>query len=347
MRKLKILQMRASCYFLGNQDCGAWSFTKKKKKRKDVTMRKVCFLLTALLLVSPAFALDVDCSIDDPEGDPCLVTVYYANAEEANLPRAFGLDITVDNGATIDSLEDYDDTNFWVYPGNIVIDGNSVTEPNEPIAKFQVAGREEEGVDTSGITIEMGSLYNDPCDPEHQSPPPLSGMLVKFRVSGDCNVAIAANAARGGVVLENPDIAADANFGGCQVVAEVECFDSGHADYAEWVTVGRPTSWCYKYQCLGNASGEEQGDPKTGYYRVGNPDLNILLDGWQKEYLGDPEAQPWIAANISRELQGDPKTGYYRVGNADLNIMLEYWQVKVEDLPAEPDCGGDLLEPVE
>jgi len=245
-----------------------------------------------------------------------LVTVYYANAEEANLPRAFGLDITVDNGATIDSLVDYDDTNFWVYPGNIVIDGNSVTEANEPIAKFQVAGREEEGLGTSGITIEMGSLYNDPCDPEHQSPPPLSGTLLQFRVSSDCSVAIAANAARGGVVLENPDVPADANFGGCTVVtAEPPCIPTDHPKYAEWVSVGEPEEWCYDNFCYGDADGQPEPFGR-GTVAVGSVDLNVLLGYWQSN---DVRAD----FNMDSEPFG---RGTVRVGSEDLGILLQNWQ---------------------
>jgi hypothetical protein len=148
----------------------------------------------------------------------------------------------------------------------------------------------------------------------------LSGTLLEFRVSGDCNVAIAANAARGGVVLEDPDIAADANFGGCVVITEEPpCFPECHPDYATWVSLGSPTQWCNPRQCYGDADAAEEQIGKPWFW-VGYNDLDALIDGFATEY-SDPDASPWIAADFDHDEEQIGKP-WFRVGYNDLNTLI-------------------------
>jgi hypothetical protein len=58
-------------------------------------------------------------------------------------------------------------------------------------------GDTQGGLGTSGITVEMGSLYVDGNEP------PSSGVLCTVTVSADCNMTVAVNAGRAGVVLED------------------------------------------------------------------------------------------------------------------------------------------------
>ncbi|MBN1765782.1 MAG: hypothetical protein JW860_11030 [Sedimentisphaerales bacterium] len=127
-----------------------------------------------------------------------------------------------------------------------------------------------------------------------------------------------------------------------------DCFDSGHPDYDYWVAAGRPDCFCYTHQCQGDADGQLHGNEKTGYYRVGAPDLTLLINGWRvleptkgPGLIGTPE----ICADFARDLQGGTKTGYYRVGSNDLTILLTNWRVteptKGPGLPPGT-CGGDL-----
>ena len=179
-------------------------------------MKKLCFMLTALLLAVPAAdAADVtiSCTADGNE-----VTVSYTASADANKPRAFGLDIELNNSETITSLTLLD-PNYWVYPGTIDInesggienDGNGIGQQDDAAYPDTLYG-----LDSNGITIEMGSLHSPP---EYDSPnaPDLSSAILKFTVSGDCNVAISGNAARGNVVLYDAT-AADVDYGsGCTV----------------------------------------------------------------------------------------------------------------------------------
>jgi hypothetical protein len=185
-------------------------------------MRKLCFVLTALLLTAPALAtVTISCA---QVGETKEVVVSYSS-DDANIPRAFGLDITLDNGKTIGEITDANGK-FWVYPGTIQIAGGVVTDEGEPVAPSDdpcALG----GLGTGGMTIEMGSLH-DPCDPEHPTGPGTSGTLLSFTVNigpgEDCNVIIAGNGARGNVVLENTEEAVVDYGTGCTVaIEEVGC----------------------------------------------------------------------------------------------------------------------------
>ncbi|MDD5327664.1 MAG: hypothetical protein PHY02_07615 [Phycisphaerae bacterium] len=165
-------------------------------------MRKIVLFFLVLLMAVPAMAVESNVAITCDDDANC-VTVSYLS--DANLIRAFGLDITVDNGATITKVEMVD-ANYRIYPGQIVIDDGTITDYNTPYAPGSIPG--------SSVTVEMGSLYtNDPCyesDPcaGFGMQPGLSGVLLKFyaNVPGiDCNYYVTENGARGGVVMESPD----------------------------------------------------------------------------------------------------------------------------------------------
>ncbi|MCD4830221.1 MAG: hypothetical protein K8R02_00260 [Anaerohalosphaeraceae bacterium] len=127
-----------------------------------------------------------------------------------------------------------------------------------------------------------------------------------------------------------------------------ECFDSTHPDYVAWVSAGRPTCWCYTYQCRGDADGAVEGDAKNGYHQVGAGDLFILQAGW---LIKEPPQGPGIGsvpngicADFARDLGGDAKNGYHHVGATDLFILQTNWLVK--NPPHGPSlpggCGGSL-----
>ena len=296
-------------------------------------MKKFCIVLTALLLTATAFGVDIWC--DQPGGlgtDECAV--HYDASGDAELPRAFALDITLDTG-TIETLVSSDPC-FWVHPGNIVIETGVVTNEGSPIAvqDTNYPGREEEGLGTDGITIEMGSLY-DPNDPDHQDPPPDSGELLRITVDDaflPIAVSIAENAARGGVVMEDAS-EDDPNITGCTMLAAIECY-AGQPDYSEWVAAGKPTCWCYPRQCLGDADGLPFG--KSNYW-VTTPDLDILSAAWNQN--NGPTTAPGSCADFDHLPFGKSN---YRVTTPDLDILSLNWNQN--NLPA-PGCSPGTENP--
>jgi hypothetical protein len=294
----------------------------KKKERKDVTMRKLCFILTVLLLTAPSFGgVVISCA---QVSDTNEVTVSYTATDDANRPRAFGLDIQLDNSSmTIDGIvSGTENEDYWVYPGTIVITSGSITDLGTPIAPSDDPGALG-GIDTSGMTVEMGSLYNDPCDPEHNSAPALTGILFRFAIDGygDCNVVISGNSARGNVVLEDTEPAGDVTYNSCLVsIPPPECY-FGQADYSEWSIVGKPTCWCFPRQCYGDADGLSEG---KGSYWVYTADLTTMLAAWSKvaPSRGGTLTSADACADIDHAFEGK---GSYQVYTADLTILLANW----------------------
>jgi hypothetical protein len=128
--------------------------------------------------------------------------------------------------------------------------------------------------------------------------------------------------------------------------ANFVCFTPRHGDFLEWLSVGKPACWCYKRQCHGDADGQRSGSEKTGYYYVGPPDLNILVDAW---LVREPPCGPGIAsvpngicADFAHDTGGSAKRGYYRVGPSDLNILIANRLVR--EPPHSPGIRPDCLD---
>ena len=296
-------------------------------------MKKVLILLVALLTVPAMAASNVTISCADDDVD--TVTVSYAT--DPNLIRGFGLDLTVDNGRIITGVTIID-PNYRIYPGQIVIVDGNVTDYNTPYAPGSL--------DCNVVTVELASLYTFDANYISDSnygygmQPNMSGDLLSFTVSGDCNYTVTENATRGGVVMENPDEVPNVTLCGGDIPPE--CY-AGMADYAEWADAGKPDCWCYPRQCHGDADGLKVGSPFTGYYYVSQADLNILISAWQ---VKNPPQGPGLSGNqgcadFDRAKVGSPFTGYYRVSQDDLNILISTWQVK--ESPQGPGVPGDCL----
>lgn len=323
-------------------------------------MKKLIFVLAVLLLAIPSWAgITVSATADGNE-----VTIsYQMDGDDANLPRAFGLDVSV-SGAVIVSGPVVNVNDYYVAPGTYEYDPCTPNDVNwgDPVV----------GLTATGFTLEAGSLYDD-SDPCHPIAPDSNGWLCKFYLDTDTGfyVDLEENAARAGVVMEDTEkvwppgyvVLEDANVG------QDECFNSGHADYAYWKdpNVGEPLCFCYKRQCYGDADGKYQGTDYFGYWFVGTDDAGVLLAAWQEledcnqifgegslncdQWMGGPPTPsgdglgtyddpivigpapanvPGICADFERNLEGTPFFGYWRVGTSDNALLLANWQ-ELED----------------
>jgi len=192
--------------------------------------RRESLLLTAVTMVIfvsiPAYGR-VIVSCHDIGGG--VAELRYDASEESVLVRAFALDITVDGGATFESVFDYkigestsDDSGYGIFPGRFreFIDPNN---PNwnhpdyNPLAWLEDPGALP-GLGSYGITIEMGSLYSGP-----ENAPLVSDALLRFAVdfngASRINVDLSLNVPRGGVVMEDAS-SADVDLIGCVLVPE-------------------------------------------------------------------------------------------------------------------------------
>jgi hypothetical protein len=306
---------------------------KKRRKGKEFCiMKKLIIALVVVLLTAPAWA-DVAITLSNDNG---VVTIGYDSTGEAELVRAFALDITV-TGGIITDVTDFvvgdDNGGYGIFPGNfsryITVDGQTgevadwgaagytpVADVNDPGA----AG----GLGSNAITIEMGSLYDTQA-------PAKTGVLCKVVVGDGSEICVTPNVIRGGVVLEN---AAQATCPEVCLPLATECFPSTNSQYNDWVVLGKPECWCAPpygsgYQCDGDIDGKDSGFPAR--FRVFTGDLGILVDNWQKK-ANDATLDP--CADVDHKDSGFPAR--FRVFTGDLGILVNNWQKKDAALPG--DC---------
>lgn len=275
-------------------------------------------IVAVLLFAAPAMAVSISCSPSEWN----VIDVSYVATADPNV-RAFALDVEVDAGVITEIT--YVNPGYWVYPGSIVIVDGEVNDPGTADANstdFPPPGTLG-GLGTSGVTVEMGSLYvgeaNAPDD---------SGILFSFKVSDGCTITISENESRGGVVLEDATDATVDPALPTQCVA-VECYEG--PDYAAWDAVGKPGCWCYPRQCHGDGAGDVEGGTKAGLYYVGYNDLNLLLAAFKvlepDKGLGiatvSTQYGAGICADFEHDVEGGTKAGLYYVGYNDLNTLLE------------------------
>jgi hypothetical protein len=265
-----------------------------------------------------------------------VAAINYEVSGEPNKVRAVALDITVDAG-TIDGISDYmkgEGPGFGIFPASFrdyitvdpatgevttwdVNDYTPLADPNDPGALG--------GLGTAGVTIEMGALYYPTGDSSPNAPPD-SGTLCKLTVSETCNMSVAENATRGGVVLTDPSVAPTVVLTGAPIACGV-CIDPSWSTYNDWLAMGSPECWCEPYQCDGDAGGGTEGFFK---YRVFSSDLNALIDNWKKK-IDDATLNP--CADVDHKPEGFFK---YRVFSKDLDVLINNWKKKDADLPG--DC---------
>jgi hypothetical protein len=317
----------------------------KKKRKEGRFMKKMVLTLAILLLASYAWATDVTITCTDEGGG--IVRIDYAVTGSPKV-RAFALDITVDKG-TINEISNFkigesttDSKGYGIFPANfsryITVDPNTsqvitwdvnnytpIADANDPNALG--------GLGTGGITVEMGALYYPTAD-NSPNAPDMTETLFKIKVSQSCNVSITQNMTRGGVVLTDPSITPTVHLIGCPVTVipslsaafSSEAFPSSFSTYNEWVALGRPACWTWKYQCDGDADGQTSGLPFN--YRIYIGDLTLIVNNWKKT-LGDPTLNP--CADIDHKDSGLPLR--YRVYTADLAKVVANWKKTDAELP--------------
>jgi len=210
-------------------------------------MRKTIVFLTMLLLAVPAMAAVTVTCVDNGNGS---ASIYYDARGEAELVRAFGLDVEVDNGAKVSGVNSVN-SDYYIYPGTIQITDGNVISWGSPVAPANDPGAKS-GLGTGGVTLELGSLYAagdgnltpDPC-----------GLLCTVKLSGknvDCNMTVSTNVTRGGVVMEDtatPSVGPS----NCQVTG-----------------LAAP---CWGYTCF--ACGDTNGDCAATF-----ADVSTIINGW-------------------------------------------------------------------
>ena len=288
-------------------------------------MRKVFFPLIVLMLVSPAWAAIKIIAEPDPGGSG-IVAIKYESPSIAERARAFALDIIIDTGV-IEEINDYvrgdDNGGYGIFPGNFsryitvteegqvewnITNYTPVADPNDPGALT--------GLGTSGITIEMGSLYDS-------NAPEQTGTLCTVKCTETCLLTVTTNATRGNVVLEDATEAVVDLTEATDVTVNVgngptTAYTGPQPE--QWDAVGKPDCWVSSInprQCRGDADGTAQGKQQ---FWVSTNDLDILIAAWNKPLSSLSGNQ--ICADFDHRPQGKQQ---FRVSTNDLDILIANW----------------------
>jgi len=281
-------------------------------------MRRILLIVAMLLVATPAMASVTIKARHLPKaynGPPtieatcCAVEVNFTSDSNGQV-RAFALDINVDSNFIIRAIRDFQSgptiqkspniRGYGIFPGSFrdVVDPNNPlwTDPNyNPVAPAKDADANHQGLGTSGITVELGSLYYPDTNKPDQN-----GVLFRIEViptkfgAAKGNVHLAVNNARGGVVdADGYSFVKDTNlFLMDTEVNYPKCFPcwtpygaAAGSQYAEWLAVFEPNCWCgevytnWRTQCKGDADGKKE---TFSNFRVYKSDYAKLASGWAK-----------------------------------------------------------------
>jgi len=179
-------------------------------------MKKVLLVVALLLLATPVFAADV--TITQSQGTWSApfkpVTIGYTGAAEANSIRGFALVLTVDSGALLDNIRDFNrgestkpGGGYGIFPGKFR-DFINAASPNwvdinyNPLAPWGDLNSQS-GNNYMRMVVELGTLFVEPNSPG------TAGTLFTVDVNkntvteNDCNMCIQIDATRGGVVKKD------------------------------------------------------------------------------------------------------------------------------------------------
>jgi hypothetical protein len=179
-------------------------------------MGKYLAILTLVLCLSVSLpaATNVTCAVSGtPTNTSAKFTVNYAYTGTDSFPRAFALDITtslgVISGVTATKVGEsiVGALGFGIFPGTIAIDSaGAVTSVGSPVApQSDLPGGTMAGLGTSGVTVELGSLYATSAA-KPNSIGTILAVAIAFVSSSSARTAtinVVPNMARGGVVLED------------------------------------------------------------------------------------------------------------------------------------------------
>ena len=301
-------------------------------------MKKVFLILAVLMFAVPALAVVTVTAVDEGSG---VVRIDYSVSGEPNLVRAFALGIDV-NAGVISSISDYNvgecnstAKGYGIFMGTIQIDDNPASPTYGQVLSYgtPVAGSNEPDnpgqIGSSGIVIEMGSLYDKSVIPSLA--PSTSGRLCKITVTSNCWVSLSQSTLRGGIVREDANAPSSVVLNGTWVTAD--CYTG--PDYTDWVDVNKPASWCYPRQCHGDADGLENTYGRGQLAWVATEDINILVKGFRKPYSGDPavdgpdpdgDPDTWISADFDHTLNSYGRGQTARVATEDIGILVWHFR---------------------
>jgi hypothetical protein len=256
--------------------------TRREQKREDRPMKRITVLFLMFVVAVPAMATDVTITaVAGPE--PKSVTVGFTTSNITELVRAIALDVIVTDPSILICDINCVNPEYGIYPGSINIDATGT------IADWGTCAGA--GLESNTVASEQGSLYIGPANAPAQSGDlfiiTLGGCTLDG--NGEVTVSITEDAIRGGIVLENPDIAANVTLPGDVTVNMGNCGWGGCA-------------------CMGDYTGPT-GVPDGV---VSTSDMGAmlgLLGAAGPPYVVSPIPAGWECMDLSMELSALPIWG--------------------------------------
>ncbi len=177
-------------------------------KRKAILMRKWILFLAVLTIASTASAT-VEIIVKNVNG---MAEIHYKTTPEEPI-SAFALDVTVDAGNIIGisgfvtGESTHAAPGYGIFPASfaaaITVDPETGEVADWNLADYTPLANPLHpgalgGLETPGVTLEMGALYADAADA-----PRAEGLLCKLAISAEANITIGLNEIRGGIVLKD------------------------------------------------------------------------------------------------------------------------------------------------
>ncbi len=181
-------------------------------------MRKCAFLLVVLMSAGAASAV-VEIVVKNVDG---MAEIHYKTTVEEPI-TAFALDVTVDAGniTAISGFVRGESTalvpGYGIFPASfaaaITVDPETGEVSDWNLADYNPLANPLHpgalgGLDTPGVTLEMGALYA-----ADEDAPALQGLLCKLTVSEAANMTVGLNEIRGGIVMKDATKAVDPLIG--------------------------------------------------------------------------------------------------------------------------------------
>jgi len=313
-------------------------------------MRRVVLLLAVIFMAAPAMAVT---SLEIVDLGGCWAEIRYDAIGEAELPRAFGLRISVDGGETITDVDVTTTEPYDIYLGTIEFGGEplGITNPGTPVAPSADPGAEGTGLGTSEIVIEMASLYDVITLPPEDIPAD-NGLLIKVEVSGNCNMSVVVDSTRGGVVMEDgnapaPDVSQATSIAVTCDEPPIDCVKTTAPFYQAWLgsagsarplaTWTKPDCWCYERNCRGDADNCKEAWNSYWVYSV---DYDLLKDAYG--LLDNLVVGSYICANFDHLWEAWDS---YAVYDLDFGIVKQYYGLLEGSVPTCPlDWDGDSVD---
>jgi hypothetical protein len=225
---------------------------------------------------------------------PNDVTISYDASSEANLVRAFALDIVIEDVCAIVVDVNCVSADYHVYPGGISIDSGGVVTDWSTCKCSEYAGTLDE---PNAVTIEMGSVYIGAANA-----PASSGDLAILTLGGcdndgDVTLTISENILRGGVVMEDSEQEVTVDSPGGTVPTSLD-------------TCVVATCWDGT-QCAGQPYGDATCDGDVGIVNLA--DLFAL-----KAHFG--KSAPWTGAECCADFTHDGS-----INLADLYVLKTHF----------------------